>query len=190
MRWSVSAFTACSIAIIAAPATALAAPADMPSAAQLTLQCLSASTAPYLRITLRNSGEKDVNLLLGISLGNGHSYHASALYLDVRGRGSDVIDNFQLTDSHPDIAGRVDPWILALPMASEFSMTRSLGDFSRVMAPLVMDRAPMDLRLRLVSLPQYRPRVGDDTVGPGLVHLMPGELQSTWIRVPEDCKPR
>ena len=71
----------------------------------LGLHCIA--PARDLRITLRNNGEKDTNVLLGITLGNGRTYHASGLFLEVRRRGSDMIETFQLTDSQPAIAGRV-----------------------------------------------------------------------------------
>ena len=166
------------------PASAQVPPAEM------VLQCLSAASAPDLRMALRNTGQKDVNLVLGMTLGNGRSYHASALFLDVKRRGSDMIEVFAPADAQPRIAGRVDPWILPLPVGSEFSLTKPLGEFGMKLEKLTLQRAPMDLRLRLEPLPQFQPKPGDDTVGAGFVHVPPGRLQSAWIRVPEDCKPR
>lgn len=156
---------------------------------EMTLQCLAGATGRDLRITLRNTGPKDVNLLLGITLGNGSSYHLSALFLDVRQRGSDKIEVFAPSGSQPAIAGRVDPWILPLPARSEFSLTRPPGNFGMNLEKLTMERAPMDLRLRLEPLPFYRPKPNDDTIGAGLVHVLYQKFESAWIRVPEDCKP-
>jgi len=189
MRWSVLGVAACRIAVGVAPATALASTDEVPQPAELVLQCLTTSGTPDLRITLRNTGKQDINLVLGMTLANGRSYHASALFLDVRQRGSDMIEVFQATDAQPRVAGRMDPWILPLPVASEFSLARSLGDFAMKLDRLTMDRAPMNMRLRLVPRPEHHPP-GSDMVGAGLVHVAPGDLQSAWIRVPEDCKRR
>src|SRR5215471_6473229 len=109
----------------------------------MTIRCQSGPSIPQLRTAWRNTGQRDINLVLGITLGNGSSYHASALLLDVRRRGGDKIEAFQLTDSHPDIAGRVDPWILPLPVASEFSLARPLNGFDLNLEKLSIDRAPM-----------------------------------------------
>src|SRR5262245_39398149 len=161
MRWTVVA--TCLIAVAAAPAnsqeprTLKLSPAAIAPAVEMVLQCLTISSAPNLRITFRNTGDKDLNFVLGMTLGNGRSYHASALSLDVRQRGSDMVAVFAPADSQPRIAGRVDPWILALPADSEFSLTKPLGDFGMNLEKLGMDRAPMDLRLRLEPLPPYQP---------------------------------
>lgn len=157
---------------------------------EVTLQCRAAATGRDLRITLRNTGQKDVNLLIGITLGNGRSYHLSALFLDVKRRGSDSIEVFAPAGSQPSIAGRVDPWILPLPSGSEFSLTKPLDNFGMNLEKLTLERAPMDLRLRLEPLPFYRPKPNDDTIGAALVHVLYQEFESAWIRVPEDCKPR
>ena len=180
----VAVFVACFVAAVPGAVSAQSPPIEM------VLQCLSAVSAPDLRIALRNTGPKDVNLVLGMTLANGRSYHASALFLDVKRRGSDMIEVFAPTDATFSVAGRLDPWILPLPVQSEFSLTRSLGSFGMNLERLTMDRAPMNLRLRLEPLPQYQPKPNDDTLGAGLVHVQSGRLQSAWIRVPEDCKPR
>jgi len=164
---------------------------------ELTLQCQSSAQATDLRMALKNTGAIDANLVFGITIGNGREYTADALILEVKRRDGDAVESYQYSDPGRSytIAGRVDPWIVPLPSGSEFSITRPLNRFhlrapgssSRVAGQLSLDGGAMDLRLRLISRPQDRPR-GDDTVGPGLVHVMPGELQSPWIHVPEECK--
>jgi hypothetical protein len=164
---------------------------------ELALQCRASANGTDLRMALRNTGTIDANLVLGITLANGRHYSAGALFLEVKRRDGDAIESYQYSD--PDwpaaIAGRVDPWIVPLPAGSEFSITRPINRFwpstpgqtSRVAGQLSLDRGPMDLRLKLASRPQDRPR-GNDMVGPGLVHVLPGELYSEWIRVPEVCE--
>jgi hypothetical protein len=107
------------------------------------------------------------------------------------------VEKYQYSDPGRSavIAGRVDPWIVPLPAGSEFSINRPVkqfwsrdpGKMARATGQLSLDGGPLDLRLKLISRPQDRPH-GDDMVGAGLVHVMPGELQSQWIHVPEDCK--
>jgi hypothetical protein len=164
---------------------------------EMTLQCRSPAKGAELRITLRNTGAKDINLVLGMTLGNGREYFADALFLEVKRRDSDVVESYQYADPGRSaaIAGRVDPWIVPLPAGSEFSITRPVSQFwsrdpakmARASGQLSFGNGPLDLRLKLISRPQDRPR-GDDAVGAGLVHVMPAELQSQWIHVPEDCK--
>ena len=153
----------------------------------LTLQCLRGD-APELRVALKNIGAKDVNLVLGTTLGNGRSYHTDAMVVRVRRRDTEASQEFGFADAVYVIAGRRDPWILPLPARAEFILTRPLNTLtSRTGKPFEMDRGPVDMRIELIARPEDRPR-GDDAVGPGLVHVLPGELASPWIRIPEDCR--
>jgi hypothetical protein len=154
---------------------------------ELGLQCLAAANGPELRVALKNTGTGDANVVFGITLGNGRTYHASALVLEVKRRDGDAIESFQTADSSYSVAGRLDPWIVPLPVGSEFSITRPIGVFrSPDNTPLSISGS-MELRVKVISRRENRPR-GDDAVGPGLVHVLPGDLQSAWISVPESCR--
>jgi hypothetical protein len=154
---------------------------------ELALQCIAVANGPDLRISLRNTGTGDANVVFGIALGNGRTYHAAALFLEAKRRDGDAVESFQIADSTPRVAGRVDPWIVPLPVGSEFFITRPIGLFrSADDKPLTISNS-MELRVKLISRREDRPR-GDDAVGPGLVHVMPGDLQSAWISVPESCR--
>src|SRR5688572_19115290 len=154
---------------------------------ELALQCIAAAKEPDLRITLRNTGTGDANVVFGTTLGNGRTYHAEALLLEVKRGDGNPIEDFQIADSTPSTAGRLDPWIVPLPQASEFSITRPISLFRARDGKLLSINSSTELRVKLISRRQHRPR-GDDLVGPGLVHVMPGELQSAWISVPESCR--
>ena len=67
-------------------------------AVDMTLQCRALTNAPELRITFRNSGTIDINLVLGMTLGNGREYFADALFLEVKHRDSDAVEKYQYSD--------------------------------------------------------------------------------------------
>lgn len=154
---------------------------------ELGLQCIASANVPELRISLRNTGIGDANVVFGITLGNGRAYHAAALILEVKRRDGDTVERFQIADSTPRVAGRLDPWIVPLPAGSEFSIARPIGLFRSPDDKPLSIGSPLELRVKLVSRREDRPR-GDDAVGPGLVHVVPGDLQSAWISVPESCR--
>jgi len=154
---------------------------------KLGLQCIASAKEPDLLVTLRNTGTGDANVVFGITLGNGRTYHAGALFLEAKRRDGNTVESFQIDDSMPRIAGRLDPWIVPLPVGSEFSISRPIGLFRSPDNKPLSISSSMELRVKLISRREDRPR-GDDAVGPGLVHVMPGELQSAWISVPESCR--
>ncbi len=154
---------------------------------ELGLQCIAAAKGADLRVMLRNTGTGDANVVVGITLGNGRTYHAAALFLEVKRGEGNTVESFQIADSMPRVAGRLDPWIVPLPVGSEFSITRPIGLFRSPDDKPLSISSSVDLRVKLISRPEDRPR-GDEAVGPGLVHVLPGDLQSPWISVPEGCR--
>lgn len=159
---------------------------EMPQV-ELGLQCIASANVPELRISLKNTGTGDANVVLGITLGNGRTYHAAALFLEAKRRDGDAVESFQIADSMPRVAGRLDPWIVPLPAGSEFSITRPIGILRSADGKALSISSSMELRVKLISRREDRPR-GDDAVGPGLVHVVPGDLQSAWISVAESCR--
>jgi hypothetical protein len=171
-------FLACLLCLIGMPAF------GEPQQVELDLQCRASANAVELRITLRNAGPTDTAIVLGTSIGNGQKYVADSLVLDVK-RGRDgPVEKFR-----PDvgnIAGRVDPWIVPLPAASDFSFTRSINTFfSSTGKPPVLGNGSLDIRLTLLRRTEDHFR--GELVGPGLVKVFVGELATDWLRVPGQC---
>jgi len=155
-----------------------------PHEVELKLQCRASVSAVELRVTLRNIGGTDTAIVLGTSVGNGQTYVADSLELDVKRDNGGVIEIFRPTVAH--IFGRIDPWIVTLPAASEFTFARPLGSyFSSAGEPLTIGRNGIDVRLRLIR--RTEARFGGELVGADLVKVHVGELQTEWLRVPDAC---
>ena len=87
----------------------------------------SPSKVPKFRVELRNVGDHDLILNLGMMLANGRRQYADAIVLtilDPHGR----TRKFQLKGPG-FIAGRVDPLIVPLPVASTFSVPVDLDNY-------------------------------------------------------------
>jgi hypothetical protein len=93
----------------------------------LTLQCGSSSG---IRFTIANTGSVDTTLWLGAGLGNGSKYMISDLKLAVRAP-AQAAEIYRYSPYHypSGIAGRLDDWLQALPVRSEFALTATPDDF-------------------------------------------------------------
>lgn len=87
------------------------------------------SGALRLRVTLENTGDKDVYLNLGTMLGNGRIQRPEAIrLLVVDGTGSQRELHYADKDV-PGVAGRVDDYPVPLRTGSTYSVALELGDF-------------------------------------------------------------
>ena len=81
---------------------------------------------PGFRITLVNTGHMDLVLNIGVLLSNGHRQYPSAINLlltDAKGK------TWEFSAGEPtSIAGRVDPFVLALPTGASFTLPLKLED--------------------------------------------------------------
>jgi hypothetical protein len=99
------------------------------------------SRVPKFRVVLRNAGEDELTLNLGIMLANGKRQYPNAIVLivtDSQGKA------WQFDLNEPEIiAGRMDPLIVPLPVGSTFSMPVDLekyraagsGEFDHKLTP-------------------------------------------------------
>jgi hypothetical protein len=95
----------------------------------LTLDCGERPDEVVLRI--RNSGEVDTAVLLGIVIANGRWHVPRELVVELRRAGSPDIE--QLVYRSPaGIAGRLDHWIVGLPVRSTFTLTLRPTEFVSV----------------------------------------------------------
>jgi len=153
----------------------------------LELKCHASPDAVGLRVTLRNVGLTDTAVVLGLSIGNGNRYLANSLALDVKLDENAVVEKFEYSDpSVPGVAGRVDPWIVPLPAASEYSLTRPLSHFWSNGKRLAGSGKPIDIRVNLNARAEQR-GFGKDMAGVALVNVLVGEFKTAWLRVPTEC---
>lgn len=145
-----------------------------------TLVCVMKGEERLLEITLRNVGRTDSAIVLGIILGNGNRYIAENLALEIRTATSTT--PYRYADPKPSvIAGRVDPWIVGLPMHSEFKLTRSLEHFWAGATRLDQLQFPYEVRVVFIA-----PPVPAGYPIP-IYKAYQGELNSGWLEMPKDC---
>jgi len=82
---------------------------------------------PKFRVELRNAEESDLTLNLGIMLDNGRKQYPTAIFLNLtdtqgKSRRLDLIEP-------ADVAGRLDPFVLSLPVGATFSMPVDLDKY-------------------------------------------------------------
>ena len=82
---------------------------------------------PKFRVELRNAGESDLTLNLGIMLDSGRKQYSTAVFLNLtdaqgKSRRLDLI-------GPPGVAGRVDTFVLSLPVGATFSMLVDLDKY-------------------------------------------------------------
>jgi hypothetical protein len=82
---------------------------------------------PKFRVELRNAEESDLTLNLGIMLDNGRKQYPTAIFLNLtdtqgKSRRLDLI-------GPPAVAGRLDTFVLSLPVGATFSMPVDLDKY-------------------------------------------------------------
>lgn len=89
-----------------------------------------ASETPKFGVELRNAEESDLTLNLGIMLDNGRKQYPIAILLNL----ADTQGNSRRLDliEPAGVAGRLDPFVLSLPVGATFSM---LVDLDKYFAP-------------------------------------------------------
>jgi RNA polymerase sigma factor (sigma-70 family) len=92
---------------------------------QLDVPMKGAKSPSYCAVTIENVGDADLNVNLGVSLGNGKSHHPVALRL-LATEGSNTT---RLTYAAPAVAGRLDPFVIPLPVGSSYTLRCPLDKF-------------------------------------------------------------
>jgi hypothetical protein len=89
-------------------------------------ECASSRT-PCFRVEFRNVGESDLILKLGMTLANGKKQYPSAVVLNI----TDAQGTHRRFDliGPAGIAGRIDPFMLPLPVGGRFSIPIDLSKY-------------------------------------------------------------
>lgn len=136
-------------------------------------------------LTIQNSGETDTAVLIGIALANGRWYLPRELIVELRRSESPAVE--QLVYQGPTgIAGRIDHWVVALPVRATFSVVLRPTDFISTSPPAVAT-PPTELTVRLTG----RPITSDlnvDMTGMRAWRLWTGNASSNTVRL-SDCSP-
>jgi len=150
---------------------------------RLTLACERA-TDGKLRFTLHNVSTTPSAAVIGFILANDKLYFPAPLRLTVRRNGVPNTE-FEYTDpSQPAvIAGRVDPWLVALPAGASYSVFLP-GYFGPSPTSIrELFSSPADVQLHLTT--QKIGTLGSPDLR--LIHIWVGALTSDWIRLPDAC---
>jgi hypothetical protein len=100
-------------------------------------------------LSIRNSGEVDTAVLLGFVIANGRWHVPRELMVELTRAGSPDIE--QLVYRSPaGIAGRIDHWIVGLPVRSTFMLTLRPADFVSISSTPGL-AAPRELTARLTG---------------------------------------
>jgi hypothetical protein len=79
----------------------------------------------YCTVVAQNAGASDLNVHLGVSLGNGETHHPTALRLILIEGGKKT----RFTYAEPRVAGRLDPFVVPLPAGSSYTLRCPLDKF-------------------------------------------------------------
>lgn len=123
------------------------APASPQSEVSLILSC--GEQAGEVALSIQNAGRADTAVLLGIALANGLWYLPREVVVELERSGNSEPE--ELVYRGPSgIAGRIDHWIVTLPVRAAFTLTLKPTEFVST-APARATSPPEALRLRLTG---------------------------------------
>ena len=96
---------------------------------------------------IRNGGPDDTAIIFGVALANGRKYLVDEMTLQVTGGGR--VEEYRYRPMHYPgvIAGRIDDWIVPLPVGTSYTLTFQPVDF--VSTSVRLNDLPKDARLSL-----------------------------------------
>ena len=98
---------------------------------------------PQCEVVLENVGEGDLNVNMGCSLANGQSHHPTALRLLALSKESKT----RTLIYSIRVAGRVDPFIVPLPVGSTYALRIAFDKFADVETGEPLDLTAKDYRI-------------------------------------------
>jgi hypothetical protein len=163
-----------------------------PTAAQTTgdplrllFECRQASELAF-RVTIQNVSAAPAAAVIGRILANDKKYLPDQLELTVRRAGVPEIKLKYIDPTQTGVAGRLDPWLIALPPDASYSVVVPAQNF-RLTPNLSKEpfSTPADLQLGLTT--REVGRLNGDVQGLSFIHVWIGTLTSDWIRFPNQC---
>jgi hypothetical protein len=150
---------------------------------------LSCQSTRSLTVRFENVGTEDTAIVVGITLANGRRYIMDGLTLQVKGDQSSGVESWRISHHYsPNVAGRMDDWIVPLPIGGAFDLKLDASQlwseqFNR------LEGFPLNARVSL-RLPLRAPNPGMDVRGLGLLRVWTGNgvLASNEISIAEQCR--
>jgi hypothetical protein len=133
-----------------------------------------------LILTIRNSGSSDTAILLGMAFANGRWYEPRELIVELTRSGNTAPEDLVYNGAR-SVAGRIDHWVVALPIGAAFALTLRPSDFIALTQPAPA-APPEELRIRLTG----RPVTSDlnvDMSGLKVWRLWTGSTRSNSVQV-------
>jgi hypothetical protein len=144
--------------------------------------CLSQSgDGDGLTLELRNIGDKDAVLNLGIALANGARQYPTAIALIFRAAGGREFRN-QLQGPGV-IAGRMDPFLVMLPSDASLKLTLHRSQYSLFFRDTSGDHKHYSVQAQFVGEGVNQSRANLDLKGIALLHYWTGTLDSSAVLV-------
>ncbi|MEO5896228.1 MAG: hypothetical protein ABIS06_11045 [Vicinamibacterales bacterium] len=151
---------------------------------------LSCQSTRALTVGFENVGTEDTALVIGMTLGNGRRYMVNGLVLQLKREDGGAAEIFRYSpqDYPGAIGGRVDDWIVPLPVRTSFQLKLDSSQFwsEQFQRP---DSLPLKSKASL-RLPVRAASPGTDLLGLKFLRIWTGSgtLTSNEISVPEDCR--
>jgi hypothetical protein len=143
-------------------------------------------TWPTFRVRFESVGNAPSALILGSVIANDRYYWLQHLSLRVRRQGqAEKVMQYLPAGMPAGIAGRVDPWIVALPPGMTYEMALAPRFAESIGQPFETFDQPAEVRFEFTPLPASnwnRPELE-----PPFIHLWTHTLASDWIAVPGAC---
>lgn len=155
---------------------------------QVEIQCTAQESIVELIITLSNPGTEDTEVVLGEARANGQLYLPSALYAKVKVPGDATEHVFSyFNPAHAFVAGRIDPWIVPMPVTSSFSLNVQSEHLWSSNLNTSLKDMPATSKIRVGVAARAIEFVNVDTTGPKLMHVFVGDLESSTLEASTDC---
>jgi hypothetical protein len=157
----------------------------IPSRLDISLTLTCAEAPNELAVTIRNAGDIDTAVLMGTALANGAMYIPSALTIQLRRVGIPEVE--QLVPRGPAaVAGRIDHWLVELPVRASFSFVLRPADFITT-SQVRVSTPPDELVVQLTGRPVTFD-LNPDMTGMKAWRLRTGTARSNALRLSE-CAP-
>ena len=154
----------------------------------LTLTVACGTTPGEVVLTILNRSDAATAVLLGYALANGRLYLPRELIVEIKRHPDSDFEELRY-GGPAGIVGRVDHWVVTLPVRDGFTLSlRAIDFFSAAVGFRPLTGPPDALRVRLTG----RPITSDlslDMTGMKLWRLWTGTAVSNNLPVATQCKP-
>jgi hypothetical protein len=142
-------------------------------------------------IRIENVGKRDLNVRLGISLNNGQSHRPEAIQLIAAAKGQRARQLIYF-DGMGGIGGRVDPFVVPLPVGAGYTLRYPLNRFVTRgnLEPLDLSAGEYKLEAELTGTPITDNDVNLDTKGQVLIVCWEGKVLSNQVVIRARSKAR